>query len=84
VQNFETNVIAIYPNPTNGQFNITLNDNYKKMNVIVYDLNGKPFYMANYENNDFVSINLKSAPGIYVVSIQLDQKEPIIRKIAIQ
>jgi hypothetical protein len=70
-QNFDLNNVWIYPNPSNGIFNIALGT-IQPTGIEVYDLTGKIVYkqneitVANFETKIDVS-NL--SPGIYFVKI---------------
>lgn len=72
VDYFKTSdMIRIYPNPSNGEFNIRINQFVGKANIQVIDLNGRVVY--SLENTDFnieKSINLNNIQkGIYIVKI---------------
>jgi len=64
-------MIRIYPNPSNGQINIRINQFIGKVNLQVIDLNGRVVYSLN--DTDFnieKSINLNHLQsGMYVVKI---------------
>lgn len=67
-------MITIYPNPTNGLINIKINQFSGKLNLQVFDLNGRVVYSLN--NTDFnieKTIDLNSLQsGMYVVKIDGD------------
>ncbi|WP_300565045.1 T9SS-dependent M36 family metallopeptidase [Flavobacterium sp.] len=64
-------MIKIYPNPSNGQINIRINQFTGKVNLQVVDLNGRVVYSLN--NTDFnieKTINLSHLQsGMYIVKI---------------
>ena len=80
--NFELNNIAIYPNPSNGIFNISLG-NIAPSLIEVYDLTGKIILSKKdvVISNAETAIDLSSASqGIYFVKI-VDTKNQIVKRI---
>ncbi|HKZ67707.1 MAG TPA: T9SS type A sorting domain-containing protein [Chitinophagaceae bacterium] len=64
VEEIEQLQANIYPNPSNGNFSISINE--KEFNVTVYDVTGKMIY----ENKNEKQINLTTQPkGIYFLKI---------------
>ncbi len=64
--------IEIAPNPTNGEFSITTQDNSGELTISVMDLAGKSVYSSTelVDPNIPVNIDLTSAEsGMYVVQI---------------
>jgi hypothetical protein len=76
--------VSIYPNPSNGQFNININQYSGKVNIQVADLNGREVYAAKNElfNSEKV-LDLKMLEsGIYVLRISgedLNYSQKIIK-----
>lgn len=71
-ENFDVNEtrIALYPNPNNGLFDVTLSNNYLLNSVAVYDIAGRLVYEQNDINNDVLKIDLTSSnSGIYTVVV---------------
>lgn len=75
--------IKMYPNPTNGQLNIAINNYSGKLSVQVFDLNGRQVY--NQDVNDFnaqSAINMSGLQkGVYVVKVNgenLDYNQKVI------
>lgn len=70
-QEFELNNLLIYPNPSNGIFNIAISkqDNYQ---VEVYDVLGKQIFSKQYNQvNDTIFLDLSDASiGVYFVKIK--------------
>jgi len=69
IKEIENLTASIYPNPSSGNFSITINE--KEFNVIVYDVTGKVVYESQNEKQ----INLTDKPkGIYFLKITSDNK----------
>lgn len=69
----KNNSVKIYPNPTNGILNISVENYSGNLNVDVFDLNGRKILSStdNYSGNK--SINLQGLQsGFYVVKIKGD------------
>jgi hypothetical protein len=76
--------VAIYPNPSNGQFNISINKYSGTVNIQVVDLNGREVYAAKNELfNSEKALNLQMLEsGIYVLRISgndLNYSQKIIK-----
>ncbi|WNM19927.1 zinc-dependent metalloprotease [Flavobacterium capsici] len=82
LQNF-----SLYPNPNNGNFNISFNSNStNKINVGVFDIRGRSVFSNDYQNNGFFNetINLSNIQsGIYLVKVQ-DGEKQITKKIVVE
>jgi hypothetical protein len=76
--------VSIYPNPSNGQFNININQYSGKVNIQVADLNGREVYnVVNELFNSEKAVDLKMLEsGIYVLRISgedLNYSQKIIK-----
>jgi hypothetical protein len=76
--------VSIYPNPSNGQFNINIKQYSGKVNIQVVDLNGREVYTAKNELfNSEKAVDLKMLEsGIYVLRISgedLNYSQKIIK-----
>lgn len=65
-----TNAVSIYPNPSNGTFNISLeNDSYTNATIMVYDLTGRMIASKTMSAaNETMSLG-NAAKGVYTVRI---------------
>lgn len=73
--------IQIYPNPSNGIFNLKSDSNIKSVEVL--NMTGQLIYGSKVNSNDF-EINIQSRPaGVYILKVQTDKgfeiKKVIIR-----
>jgi len=67
---FDKDLFAIYPNPTNGDFYLKLNDNHQRGNMEIVNLLGEKVYQQNIEaGSDIIDLNLSITSGIYFVKI---------------
>jgi hypothetical protein len=65
VDDSNLSTISIYPNPSNGELNITTDTN---LQVIIYDLLGKEVYSSEVNNSETLDIsNLNN--GVYMVKL---------------
>jgi hypothetical protein len=62
--------VALYPNPTFGQFTMTNNDVVK--NLAIYSILGKQMKQVRYNSGDYVDIS-DLADGLYLVALQNDE-----------
>ncbi|WP_223033081.1 endonuclease [Hanstruepera marina] len=65
VNEVEVNLVKIYPNPSNGRINFKLN--VDRVNVELYDVDGRFLESHTVLNNS--SINLDFSSGIYIMKI---------------
>jgi len=75
------NEISVYPNPTNGIFNIETSK--KPLNIEITDITGKSIYSSNSTNNN-AEIDLSNkASGVYLIKIRTENgiiSEKIIKQ----
>jgi hypothetical protein len=60
----------MYPNPTEGMFTISVNDNLESPQVVVNDLSGKVLLTQTIEHQEQIDLSSLSG-GVYIVSIQV-------------
>ncbi|MGY8952181.1 MAG: T9SS type A sorting domain-containing protein [Flavobacteriales bacterium] len=64
------NAIYVYPNPTNNNVNIHLDDASSSFTVTIHDLTGKVVYTSDYSNTQDVTISTSDLnSGYYSLSI---------------
>ena len=76
----------IYPNPNNGKFNISINDNLNRQNIVVIkNIIGQTVYSETASNSSINSFDLSSLKkGIYMVSLVNEQIKSSTKKIIIK
>jgi len=73
--------VKIYPNPTNGIFNIYLNNSTENTNVAIYNVVGNKVVEYNNVTENNLKINIKDfSNGVYFIKINSNNNE-IISKI---
>lgn len=84
---FDENLIAIYPNPNNGSFNIQFNSNSgNEIKVLVHDIRGRQIFERSFNNSGLFNenINLSNVQsGIYMVTV-LDGAQKQVKKIVVE
>ncbi len=81
IEELEGKNISIYPNPSTGIFDIDLNyQNPNKLVVLVYDTFGKEVFKA--DNSSRIDLT-QFANGVYTMSITLENKKPIYKKVVL-
>ena len=64
--------LNIYPNPSNGIFEVLLNNNHDYVNIEIIDILGKVIYLEkinNYTSNSKHKINMDKLAGTYIMSV---------------
>lgn len=73
VNEIDENYISIYPNPTHGTINISIDDTYKQNDEIkIYDVMGRIVFLQTYEmipQGGVISFNPNLKAGVYLVKI---------------
>ncbi len=67
--------IKVYPNPSNGKFNITIDKNIKKCSINIYNILNQNIYQAELENISTPytkELDLKMPSGTYILRLLLD------------
>ena len=74
-------LFTAYPNPTNGNFKISMPALQKEVTIEIFNINGQLISKQNYSNvYGSIQINLDNKPkGVYVAKLNLDK--PVILKI---
>ena len=71
--------LVVYPNPTNGNFSVDLGSVYNSSEIRITDMSGKLIYSKMMTESQILNLSLKEPSGIYIVSIQSDDKMAVIR-----
>ncbi len=64
-----------YPNPTNGQLTIDLNEFSTNINVILCNSLGQIVYYKAFENSDQISFEIDIPKGVYFLRLDIDSRE---------
>lgn len=75
------NTSAIYPNPVKDKFTITLNKVYSSITLQIADITGKIIYNSNEGATNTIAVDLKAAPGFYMVTVTADGNSQSIKLI---
>ena len=75
----QTNSLTLYPNPTNNNITIKLNEEFyhKDISIEIYDIIGQLSYSNIFKKhgNNHLTINVTHLPkGIYLVKLQMEEK----------
>ena len=74
--------IDLYPNPSNGIFNINLTVYSRPVNILITDMTGKEIYEAQITNNKIQVDLSKQAAGIYFIKLN-NKEQTITQKIIV-
>jgi len=69
VENSFDNIISLYPNPTNGQFEIAFSEYIQDATVVVRNALGQEVLSREYDSTIQIQLNIDGAPGFYFVEI---------------
>jgi hypothetical protein len=71
--------LAVYPNPTNGQFSIDMGSNYESVKVTMVNLIGKVIMSNTYNKSQILNIDLEEPAGVYLLMIESENKNAVVR-----
>jgi len=72
---------VVYPNPSNGRFNITFNTN-ENVEIKIFDITGKKIFYKEITNTSYALDLTKMEKGVYFMEL-FDQKNKVIKKLII-
>lgn len=72
---FNQNVINIYPNPVQNILNVSLENNSEIQKIVIYDITGKQLKLHEGNTTSISVEDLK--PGCYLLEITIDEKKQI-------
>ena len=75
------NQIIVYPNPTSGRVMFKLGDVYPETIVAVYDVSGLLIHQLQFKNSKQFEVDIDTAPGVYLISLQLGKRNALFRVI---
>jgi len=79
IEDLEANAIKIYPNPSNGLFNIEFENSNLPDELTITALNGqKVFYKSNLNNKESIDIS-KSGSGVYIINIRKGEELIVVK-----
>ena len=79
-----TTDISIYPNPSNGKFNVNIGNSVNNLNISIYDIYGKQVSKLSYEQSENILLDLTGLPqGVYLLNITDGEQLLKIEKVTI-
>ncbi|HOF16155.1 MAG TPA: T9SS type A sorting domain-containing protein [Bacteroidales bacterium] len=79
VENTFENNINVYPNPTDGHVTIDMGKSLSEVTVSITDVSGKLLKQSTYKNTQMLELNLNVQTGIYLITINSENKRATIR-----
>ena len=75
LEELTSDAIKVFPNPSNGVFNVTLNGSFEgAFTATVMDLSGRVIYTSSIENKNMIALDLSEASnGTYIVQLASDK-----------
>lgn len=75
------NTIQLFPNPTDGLVNIQFNSEFKHLKVNVKDVTGSLIQKQTFEKGNELILHLDQPKGVYIIELELSEKQKEIFKI---
>lgn len=67
--------LAVYPNPTNGQFTVDLGKEYSDVKIQIYNTLGQSISSVHFDTASKIDQQINTAAGIYFVKVTTDRNE---------
>ena len=81
IENSFGNELVVYPNPTNSNFSIDLDQVYENTNVSIVDINGRLIDSKSFYQTQTIDFPLDASAGVYLVMVQSGEKKSIFKLI---
>lgn len=75
--------VSVYPTVTTGEVKISLPET-SNFQVSIVDLNGREVFVNQYNSTNQAALNLNLVPNVYMVTINVDNAAPVVKRIVIQ
>lgn len=75
---------TIFPNPSNGNFEIISKDPFKQRSIRVTNALGVLIFEREFEGNDVIDFQLNQSAGVYFIEMIGDNTNKTVRRILIQ
>ncbi|MBN2349672.1 MAG: T9SS type A sorting domain-containing protein, partial [Bacteroidales bacterium] len=73
------NGILLYPNPTDGSYNIDFERELKNIQILVRDITGKLIEEYNYKNTKNINLYMGGSKGLYIIEIISPSERKVFR-----
>jgi len=80
-ENGITNNVKLYPNPTNGNFVISLSEINTKSTIQIIDLTGKLVFENTFSNQSQINLDLQAPKGVYFVKVLSNSEQTVLKLI---
>lgn len=77
----EQGKVAVYPNPTRGNYTLSFEQFQKELTVIVYGIDGKVISQHDYANTNSITAELTGEKGIYIIHVHLSDGSVVKRSL---
>lgn len=76
-----TDKVVLFPNPTEGGFNIVFDKKYDDLIIEILDVTGKQVMIKKLSSLKSTQLNIEGRQGFYFIKVVLDNNEEIILKV---
>ncbi|MFT4662859.1 MAG: hypothetical protein ACI8XB_003152 [Patiriisocius sp.] len=78
---FSEEVHLAYPNPTEGNFSIELNENKAKVSITIRSILGQQVYQEIFEDTHQINLSLEQPAGLYLIILDFGEEMSVIKLI---
>ncbi len=82
ISDYSLNELKAFPNPTNGDVTLELNEDFNTVSLSITDITGKVVYSLEIKNKLKVNLDTETlSKGIYIIRLQTEKKSKSIQLI---
>lgn len=78
-ENYNTQHIRYYPNPTNGQLIIENERNFEDVRVVIYNSLGQAIFNQKYTETNNLTLNINGPSGVYFIELYDKSNRAMLR-----
>lgn len=76
---FSEEMYSVYPNPTEGNFSIDLNENKASATVTITNVLGQQVYKQTFKDSDKINLSLDQPSGMYILLLDFGVEQSMIK-----
>lgn len=79
VENSFSSELAVQPNPTDGNFSVSLGKVYDDIQVVLTDMSGKVIWNRSFANSSSLDLDILEPTGTYLLTVTSGSEKAVIR-----
>lgn len=80
-EEFSGEIVNVYPNPTNGNLNLSFGEIYSEINVTIKSVSGQVIQSETFQTTQNIELNFTGANGLYLIEVITSNGESRVVKV---